>query len=205
MPEAPDPHRRAKPATSSKPAQPSRPAKTTKPAATKPTKSTKPAKSAKPAPATSGRPGRSTRSAVPATTPTPVRVATILLGVIAALLLVNAALTLFGKDAILDQLLDSGSELSRAELNQQLVVNIGRDAALGVLNVLAVGLMLRRRPLGRWLGIICAALLLGLSIVTIVGVGGLPIYTMLLVVLTLAIIGSLFTRTAVDWLKQPAG
>lgn len=202
MSEAADPQRRAKPAKSGKPAQSNNAAKASKPAASKPTKPTKPTTSAA---APSRSPGKSTQPAVPAAMPTPVRVATILLGVIAALLLVNAALTLFGKEAILDQLLDAGSELSRAELNQQLVVNIGRDAALGVLNVLAVVLMLRRRPLGRWLGIICAALLLGLSIVTIVGVGGLPIYTMLLVVLTVAIIGSLFTRTAVDWLTQPAG
>lgn len=141
--------------------------------------------------------------------PTPTKVATIMLGVLSALLLLNAVLTLGGLDAILDAIADNTSAtdpvFDRDAVRTQLLVSVGGSVVVGLVAAMAGILLVRRNAIGRWLGIACAVIQLLLALVLVAGLGGIPIYSLLLIVITVAILMSLFRRATVDWLRgQPS-
>lgn len=137
--------------------------------------------------------------------PTSPKVAAILLAALAALLLINAVLSFAGRETILATIAESardrGESVDQAALSTQLSLSIARDAVLGVAAAGSVVLLARRRAAGRWLGIGCAVLLLALAVLTVIGVGGIPIYSLLLVVMTAAIVVMLLRSQTVDWLR----
>lgn len=137
--------------------------------------------------------------------PNATKVAAILLGLLAAMLLINAILTATGRAAILDRIaVDAQSrnvDYDRAALSTELSFSIGRDVFVGLIAVSSVVLLVRRSTAGRWLGITCAVILLILAVLTVVAVGGLPIYSTLLIVVTGAIVFLLFRKPTVDWLR----
>lgn len=137
--------------------------------------------------------------------PTPTKVAAIMLGILSALLLINAILTLAGLEAILNSIGDNtastGSSFDRDAVRTQLLISVGGSAIVGVAAALAGILLVRRRPAGRWLGIACAVIQLLLAMVLVLGLGGIPIYSLLLIVITVAILMSLFRRVTVEWLR----
>lgn len=142
--------------------------------------------------------------------PTPVKVAAILLGFLAALLLVNAALGFTGLSSILDSFAaaarDREVEFDRAAASTQLSTLFTAGAVVGLAAAAASFLLAKRRKAGRLLGIGCAGIQLSLAVLNAIGVGGLLNYTLLLLVLTVAILVMLFRKQTVDWLRaEPAG
>lgn len=137
--------------------------------------------------------------------PTPPKVAAILLAVLAALLLINAVLSFAGLDAIIDQFAEAADEqdgeFDRAAVRGQLLLNIGGSVVVGLVAAASVVLLARRMPAGRWLGLGCAAIQLILTILIVIAVGGILIYSLLFIVITAAIIVMLFRRQTLDWLR----
>lgn len=137
--------------------------------------------------------------------PTPAKVAAILLGLLAALLLVNAALGFLGLTGILDEFAEVARErevaFDRAAASTQLTTLFTAGAVIGVASAASSVLLARRNKIGRLLGIGCAAIQLSLGLLSALSVGGLLNYTLLLIVLTTAILVMLFRRQTVDWLR----
>ncbi len=137
--------------------------------------------------------------------PTPVKVAAILLGFLAALLLVNAVLGFVGLTGILDEFAEAARDrdaaFDRDAAGTQLTTLFIAGAVVGVACAAAVFLLARRNKMGRLLGVACAAIQLALGLLNAVSVGGLLNYTLLMIVLTTAILVMLFRRQTVDWFR----
>jgi len=137
--------------------------------------------------------------------PTQPRVAAILLGVLAALLLINAVVTLTQLEAILDSLAEGArerdDEFDRGTVRSQLRFSLGDSVVVGLVAALSAFLLVRRRSPGRWLGIACALIQLILTLLVVVGLGGIPIYSLLLIVITGGALVMLFRRQTIDWLR----
>ena len=137
--------------------------------------------------------------------PTPAKVAAILLGFLAALLLVNAVLGFLGITGILDEFAEAARDrdvsFDRSAASTQLTTLFAAGAVVGVVCAVSTILLARRNKLGRLLGIGCAAIQLSLALLNAISVGGLLNYTLLLIVLTAAILVMLFRRQTVDWLR----
>ncbi len=137
--------------------------------------------------------------------PTPAKVAAILLGFLAALLLANAVLGFAGLTSILDEFAEAArsrdAEFDRDAARTQLRTLFTAGAVLGLAAAASSFLLARRRKAGRLLGIGCAAIQLSLAVFNAIGVGGLLNYTLLLIVLTVAILVMLTRRQTVDWLR----
>lgn len=137
--------------------------------------------------------------------PTTAKVAAILLGFLGLLLLVNAVLGFTGLGSILDEFAmaarDRDVNFDRAAASSQLTTLFAAGAVLGLMSAVACVLLARRHKAGRLLGIACAGIQLSLAVFNAIGVGGLLNYTLLLIVLTVAILVMLFRKQTVDWLR----
>ncbi len=138
--------------------------------------------------------------------PTPAKVAAILLGFLAALLLVNAVLGFLGMSGILDEFAEVARDrdvaFDRSAASTQLTALFTASAVLGLAAAVSCFLLARRRRAGRLLGIGCAGIQLSLAVFNAIGVGGFLNYTLLLIVLTTAILVMLFRNQTVDWLRK---
>lgn len=141
--------------------------------------------------------------------PTPAKVAAILLGFLALLLLLNAVLGFIGLPGILDEFADAARErevdFDRGAASSQLQTLFAAGLVVGLACAASCFLLARRNKVGRLLGIGCAGIQLSLAVLNAIGVGGLLNYTLLLIVVTAAILFMLFRRQTVDWLRgEPA-
>jgi drug/metabolite transporter (DMT)-like permease len=137
--------------------------------------------------------------------PTTAKVAAILLGFLGLLLLVNAVLGFTGLGSILDEFAKAARDrdvtFDRAAASSQLTTLFAAGAVLGLLAAVSCVLLAKRHKAGRLLGIACAGIQLSLAVFNAIGVGGLLNYTLLLIVLTVAILVMLFRKQTVDWLR----
>lgn len=137
--------------------------------------------------------------------PTSAKVGAILLGFLAALLLVNAVLGFLGLNGILDEFSEAASDrdatFDRDAARTQLTTLFSAGALVGVACAAAAILLARRNKIGRLLGIGCAAIQLTLGLFNAISVGGLLNYTLLLIVLTTAILFMLMRGQTADWLR----
>jgi uncharacterized membrane protein len=129
--------------------------------------------------------------------PTPTRVAGIALGILAALLLVNASLTLLGREAAVDQYVEAGIERELAE--QSVLISIVAFTVIGLGCLLAAVFLLRRRSWARPVGIVVTALLVLLALLSVLA-GGLSAATLLVLVAAVAALTSLLNRQTKVWL-----
>jgi len=127
--------------------------------------------------------------------PTSVRVATIAMAILAALFLTYGALLWYGFDTALANTVGDGSTITRDQAEQFLRTSVIVFLVLGVVLALSAWFLPRRQPWARWLGVAVSAVLIMLSLFTILSAGGIPIYTLLVLVLALATITSLLSRT----------
>lgn len=142
--------------------------------------------------------------------PTATKVAAILLGFLSVLLLLNAILGFVGLTSILDNFAeaasDRGVDFDRDAASSQLTTLFIAGAILGIAAAAACVLLAKRNRYGRLLGIACAGVQLSLAVLNAISIGGVLNYTLLLIVLTGAILLMLFRRPTVDWLRrEPAG
>lgn len=145
-----------------------------------------------PAPATSSRPPM----------PPSVRVAVIVMGILAALLLTNAALLWYAYDDAVARLVRDGEDVSRSEASQFVIMSLVPYLAIGLLLALAAIFLPRRQPWARWLGLAASGLLALLSLMSALTLGGVTISLLLLLVLSVSAVASLLSRTTAAWVPK---
>jgi hypothetical protein len=133
------------------------------------------------------------------TMPTSVRVAVIAMGVIAALLLSNAALLWFGFDAAVTRIVEEGEDFTRAEARQFVILSLVPNLVLGLLLALAAVFVPRRQPWARWIGLAASGLLALLTLIQVLAAGGITVASLLLLVLSVAAVTSLVAKTTGTW------
>ena len=134
--------------------------------------------------------------------PPSVRVAVIVMGILAALLLTNAALLWYSYDEAVDRLVRDGEDISRSEASQFVIMSLVPYLAIGLLLALAAIFLPRRQPWARWLGLAASGLLLLLALMSAVTLGGVTISLLLLVVLSVSAVASLLARSTGDWVPK---
>ncbi len=149
---------------------------------------------------TAERPAEGTPA--PPTMPTSVRVSIIAMAVLAALLLLNAGLTWFGREGVAAAIVEAGADVSRDEAERYVVLWLVPYLVLGLLFALASWFLPRRQPWARWTGL-AASVVLGLLILfSSVTAGGVTVASLLLLVLSVAAITSLLARTTTDYIPS---
>ncbi|WP_164704442.1 hypothetical protein [Blastococcus litoris] len=139
--------------------------------------------------------------------PPSVRVAVIVMGILAALLLTNAALLWYSYDDAVARLVRDGADVSRSEASQFVIMSLVPYLAIGLLLALAAVFLPRRQPWARWLGLAASGLLVLLSLMSALTLGGVTISLLLLLVLSASAVASLLARTTGAWvpkLRTPA-
>jgi hypothetical protein len=135
----------------------------------------------------------------PSVMPVSVRVATITMGILAALLLVNAALLWYGFDVTVDRIVRESTGVSAAEARRFVLLALIPYLVIGLLLALAAWFVPRRQPWARWLGLAASVLLALLTLSSIIASGAVTISSLLLFVLAAAAITSLLARTTGTW------
>jgi hypothetical protein len=128
------------------------------------------------------------------TMPTSVRIAVIVMAVMAALLLTSAALLWYGYDALVDRLVGEGN-ISRADAGRFVTLSIIPNLILGVLLALSAWFLPRRQTWARWTGLATSGLLAVLTTLQLLSGSSLTIASLLLLVLAIAAVTTLASRS----------
>jgi hypothetical protein len=131
--------------------------------------------------------------------PTSVRVAVVVMSVLAALLLSNAALTWYAYSTVVDRVLDEGANVSRAQVERSVTLSLALYLVIGLLLALSAWFLPRRRPWARWIGLVTSGVLGLLTLFWMVTAGGVTIGWLLLLVLSIGAVTSLLARTTGAW------
>ncbi|MCW2741363.1 MAG: rane protein of unknown function [Blastococcus sp.] len=126
--------------------------------------------------------------------PTSVRVAVIVMAVLAALLLTNAVLLWIGFDAAVTRIVRE-SDFTRADARQFVMLSLVPNLVMGLLLALAAWFLPRRQPWARWIGLATTGVLTLLTLFQVLAAGGITIASLLLLVLSMAAVTSLVART----------
>lgn len=139
--------------------------------------------------------------------PPSVRVAVVVMAVLAVLLLSNAILLWVGFDVAVDRIVDENDDVTRAGAEQFVILSLVPYLLLGVALALAAGFVPRRHGWARWVGVAATGLLALLTLVSVLATGGVSIASLLLLVLSVAGVTSLMARTTRSWFPGavPAG
>jgi hypothetical protein len=131
--------------------------------------------------------------------PPSVRVAAITMGVLAALLLVNAGLLWYGFDATVDRIESVRNGITEDDARRFVLLALIPYLILGVVLALAAWFLPRRQPWARWIGLAGSFLLGLLTLFSIVAAGGVTVSSLLLFVLSAAAVTSMLARTTGTW------
>jgi hypothetical protein len=131
--------------------------------------------------------------------PVSVRVAAITMGVLAALLLTSSGLLWYGFDGAVDGVLQRNEDISRADAESAVMLSLVPSLVLGLLLALAAWFLPRRQPWARWIGLAAAALLGLINLLLTLTAGAITAYTLLVLVLSVAAVTSLVSRTTGAW------
>jgi hypothetical protein len=133
--------------------------------------------------------------------PTSVRVAVIVLSILAGLLLLVTAVSLYSLEE-LSATLAENQGIDVEEAQQGYLLLILPYLVLGLIFALSAWFVPRRHAWARWLGLAAAAMLAVLHLISAFQGGGVSVVTLLLFVLSLAAISSLLSRTTSAWMPR---
>jgi len=134
--------------------------------------------------------------------PASVRVAVIVMGILAALLLTSAALSWYTFDAVVDRIVVQGNDVDRQQASTAVLQNLVVYGLLGLLVALSAVFLPRRQPWARWVGLATTAAIALLTVFSILVTGGVTAYSLLLLVLSVSAIASLLARTTGAWVPK---
>jgi hypothetical protein len=134
--------------------------------------------------------------------PPSVRVAVIVMGILAALLLLSAGLSWYTFDAVVDRIVDQGTDVTEAQARTAVLQNLLVYGLLGVLVALSAVFLPRRQPWARWVGLATAGAIALLTAFSILVTGGVTAYSLLLLVLSVSAVASLLARTTGAWVPK---
>jgi len=133
--------------------------------------------------------------------PASVRVAIIAMSILAGLLLLNTAVSLYVFEEIAAQVADAQG-LSQSDAERTLVYWLAPNLVFGLIFALAAWFVPRRHAWARWLGLAVASMLAIFHVLTAFSSGGVTIVTLLLFILCLATITSLAARPTSRWMPK---
>jgi hypothetical protein len=134
--------------------------------------------------------------------PTSVRIAAITMGVLAALLLVNAGLLWYGFDVTVDRIVEEGNGITEADARRFVLLALIPYLVIGLILALSAWFLPRRQPWARWLGLAASFVLALLTLASVVAAGGITVSSLLLFVLSVAAVTSLVARTTGTWVPR---
>jgi hypothetical protein len=153
-----------------------------------------------PAPGTA--PGGTTPGAAPPT-PASVRVAVVLMGLLAAMLLFYAAITWLGREGLAEAVGRARPDLSPSQAARYVLVSAAPYLVIGVVLAVSAWFLPRRRRWACWTGVVAAFLLAGLMLLGMASIGGITPISLLVLVLAVATVASLLARSTTGWLAEP--
>jgi hypothetical protein len=133
--------------------------------------------------------------------PTSVRVAVIVMSVLAGLLLLVTALNLYVLEQAVDRVADAQG-VAASEAERVVLLSLGPYVVFGLLFALTSWFVPRRHAWARWLGLATAAMVATLTLLSAFVAGGVTVLSLLLFVLSLAAITSLASRTTSAWMPR---
>jgi hypothetical protein len=139
----------------------------------------------------------------PLTMPASARVAVGLMGLLAAMLLLYAAITWLGRDGIAEALARARPDFSQAEAARYVLVSAAPYLVLGVALAVSAWFLPQRRPWARWTGLAASFLLAGQMLLGMASIGGVTPISLLVLVLSVAAATSLAARTTAGWVARP--
>jgi hypothetical protein len=136
--------------------------------------------------------------------PTAVRVAVIVMSVLAGLLLLYSGVIWLNREQVIDYLVEDGS-ITRADALRFLLVQLTPFVVLGLLLAASAWYLLRRQAWARWVGLAAVVIIFLLTLRSVIVGGAATILTVLLAVLSMAAITSLLSRTTAAWVPRLRG
>ena len=141
----------------------------------------------------------------PTAMPTSVRVAVIVMSVLAGLLLLYAILTWVNHDQLVDRLIDAG--LTEGQAQKAVLTSVIPFGVLGLILAASAWFLPQRQPWARWVGLGAVVVLALLTLVSVLASGAASVLSLLLLVLCLAAVSCLLSRNTSAWvprLRDPA-
>jgi hypothetical protein len=137
--------------------------------------------------------------------PASARVAVIVMGVLAAMLLLYAAITWLGRDGLTEAVARARPDLSRDGAARYVLVRALPYLAVGLVLAVSAWFLPQRLPWARWTGLAASFLLAGLMLLGMASIGGVTPISLLVLVLAVAAVTSLLARPTVDWVPRLRG
>jgi hypothetical protein len=133
--------------------------------------------------------------------PPSVRVAVIVMSVLAGLLLLYSGLIWVNRQRVIDAVVEDGG-LAREDGLRFILVQLSPLAVLGLVLAVSALFLARRRPWARWLALAAVVLMALLTLSSVLLGAAVTILTLLFAVLSMASIASLMARTTTAWLPR---
>ena len=137
--------------------------------------------------------------------PASARVAVVVMGVLAAMLLLYAAITWLGRDGLAEAVARARPDLSQDEAARYVLVSALPYLVVGLVLAVSAWFLPQRRPWARWTGLAASFLLAGLMLLGMASIGGVTAISLLVLVLAVAAVTSLLARPTSDWVRGGGG
>ena len=121
------------------------------------------------------------------------------MGVLAALLLVNAGLLWYAFDVTVERIVDAGNGITEDEARRFVLLALIPYLVIGLVLALAAWFLPRRQAWARWIGLAASVLLALLMVFSVVAARGISVSSLLLFVLSVAAATSLLARSTGTW------
>lgn len=132
--------------------------------------------------------------------PTSVRVAVILTGTLAAMLLLYAVIAWLGREGLADAVERARPGYTPEEAARFVLLDTLPYLVLGVALAVSAWFLPQHRPWARWTGLAASFLLAGLMLFGMVSIGGVTPISLLVLVLSVAAVTSLLARPTAGWI-----
>ena len=132
-------------------------------------------------------------------------VSVVVMGLLAAMLLLYAAITWLGRDGLAEAVARARPGLSQDEAARYVLVSALPYLVVGLALAVSAWFLPQRRPWARWTGLAASFLLAGLMLLGMASIGGATPISRLVLLLAVAAVTSLLARPTADWVARPGG
>ena len=133
-------------------------------------------------------------------TPLAARVAVLVLWLLAGLLLLQVALTLVALDSLVDQT-TATQGVTRERAQQAYLIGLVPAGVMGLLAGLSAWGLARRHAWARWTGLGAALMLFALTLLAAMA-GGVNVFALAVLALSMAAATTLLARSTADWIPR---
>jgi hypothetical protein len=133
--------------------------------------------------------------------PTSVRVAVTAMSLLAGLLLLSVAVSLYLFESLSSKLAETAN-ISVDEAQSRLLVTVLPYLVFGLLFAISAWFLARRHAWARWIGLTCASVVAMLHVLAAISGAGIALGSLLQVVLALTVITSLLSKRTAAWVPR---